>query len=78
MSTISSSEIPGRPGPAVDTANASCDTIASHGDSKTAGPLGRWARDLMMLLGIRFFYERATAWLYAYDCGELPGAAHRG
>ncbi|WP_239077874.1 hypothetical protein [Streptomyces sp. SID9124] len=46
-------------------------------DSKTAGPLGCWARDLMMPLGIRFFYEKATAWLYTYDCGELPGVAPR-
>ncbi|MFJ3769921.1 FAD-dependent oxidoreductase [Streptomyces sp. NPDC090082] len=41
-------------------------------DAKTAGPLGRWMRDLMMPLGVRLFYARATAWLYTYDCGELP------
>ncbi|WP_405763393.1 FAD-dependent monooxygenase [Streptomyces sp. NBC_01420] len=51
---------------------------AGNRDSKTAGPLGRWARDLVMPLGIRYFYERATAWLYTYDCGELPAAARRG
>ncbi|TRV80784.1 salicylate 1-monooxygenase [Streptomyces sp. 130] len=45
---------------------------AGNRDSKTAGPLGRWARDLMMPVGIRLFYEKATSWLYAYDCGELP------
>lgn len=47
---------------------------AGNGDSKTAGPLGRWARDLMMPAGIRLFYEKAMAWLYTYDCGELPAA----
>ncbi|WP_330314994.1 hypothetical protein OHS17_31935 [Streptomyces sp. NBC_00523] len=47
---------------------------AGNRDSKTAGPLGRWARDLMMPVGIRFFYEKAMAWLYTYDCGELPAA----
>ncbi|MEW1889037.1 hypothetical protein [Streptomyces sp. IBSBF 3010] len=47
---------------------------AGNRDSKTAGPLGRWARDLMMPVGIRFFCEKAMAWLYTYDCGELPAA----
>ncbi|MFC8535686.1 FAD-dependent monooxygenase [Streptomyces sp. NPDC057249] len=47
---------------------------AGNRDSKTAGPLGRWARDLMMPVGIRLFHEKATAWLYTYDCGELPAA----
>ncbi|MGC4948738.1 FAD-dependent monooxygenase [Streptomyces sp. DT224] len=45
---------------------------AGNRESRTAGPLGRWARDLMMPVGIRLFHERAMAWLYTYDCGELP------
>ncbi|MCX5199133.1 FAD-dependent monooxygenase [Streptomyces sp. NBC_00249] len=43
-------------------------------DAKTAGPLARRMRDLVMPLGIRLFYARATAWLYTHDCGELPAA----
>ncbi|WP_419999881.1 hypothetical protein [Streptomyces boninensis] len=34
-------------------------------------PLARRMRDVVMPLAVRFFYERATAWLYTYDCGEL-------
>lgn len=41
-------------------------------DAKTAGPLARRIRDLVMPVGVRLFYERATAWLYTHDCGELP------
>lgn len=41
-------------------------------DAKTAGPLARRMRDLAMPLGVRLFFERATAWLYTHDCGELP------
>ncbi|WP_172639136.1 hypothetical protein [Streptomyces tailanensis] len=29
-------------------------------------------RDLVMPVAVRLFYERATAWLYTHDCGELP------
>lgn len=45
---------------------------ADNRDAKTAGPLARRIHDLMMPVGIRLFYERATAWLYTHDCGELP------
>ncbi|MER7000991.1 FAD-dependent oxidoreductase [Streptomyces sp. NPDC000410] len=41
-------------------------------DAKTAGPLARWIRDLVMPVGVRLFHEKATTWLYAHDCGELP------
>ncbi|WP_338930451.1 FAD-dependent oxidoreductase [Streptomyces netropsis] len=41
-------------------------------DAKTAGPLARWMRDLVMPVAVRLFYEKATAWLYTHDCGELP------
>ncbi|MGA5559244.1 FAD-dependent monooxygenase [Streptomyces lavendulocolor] len=40
-------------------------------DAKTAGPLTRRIRDLVMPLAVRLFYEKATAWLYTHDCGEL-------
>jgi 2-polyprenyl-6-methoxyphenol hydroxylase and related FAD-dependent oxidoreductases len=41
-------------------------------DAKTAGPLTRRMRDLVMPLAVRLFYEKATAWLYTHDCGQLP------
>ncbi|MGW6912234.1 FAD-dependent oxidoreductase [Kitasatospora sp. NPDC054939] len=44
-------------------------------DAKTAGPLARRLRDLVMPLGVRLFFDRATAWLYTHDCGELPPPA---
>lgn len=44
----------------------------SNRDAKTAGPLARRMRDLVMPVAVRLFYEKATAWLYTYDCGELP------
>ncbi|MEV6399317.1 FAD-dependent oxidoreductase [Streptomyces sp. NPDC051907] len=47
---------------------------SANRDAKTAGPLARRMRDLMMPVGVRLFYEKATAWLYTYDSGELPTA----
>lgn len=44
---------------------------SSNRDAKTAGPLARRMRDLVMPVAVRLFYERATAWLYTHDCGEL-------
>lgn len=41
-------------------------------DAKTAGPIARRIRDLVMPPAVRLFYEKATAWLYTHDCGELP------
>ncbi|MEV8037679.1 FAD-dependent monooxygenase [Streptomyces sp. NPDC086182] len=41
-------------------------------DAKTAGPLARRMRDLVMPVAVRLFYGKATAWLYTHDCGELP------
>lgn len=46
-------------------------------DAKTAGPLARRLRDLVMPLGVRLFFGRATAWLYTHDCGALPPPAPR-
>jgi salicylate hydroxylase len=43
-------------------------------DAKTAGPVARRIRDIVMPIVFRHFYEKATGWLYAYDIGELPGA----
>ena len=46
---------------------------ASHNsDAKTAGPVGRALGNLLMPAFFRFFYERATAWLYTHDLGTLP------
>ncbi|MFB7368591.1 FAD-dependent oxidoreductase [Streptomyces sp. NPDC056222] len=41
-------------------------------DAKTAGPLARRMRDLVMPVAVPLFFEKATAWLYTHDCGELP------
>jgi len=46
---------------------------ASHNsDAKIAGPVGRALGNLLMPAFFRFFYERATAWLYTHDLGTLP------
>jgi 2-polyprenyl-6-methoxyphenol hydroxylase-like FAD-dependent oxidoreductase len=49
-------------------------TAAANRDAKVAGPAAAWMRDLMMPLFVERFYEKATAWLYAYDPGTLEGA----
>ncbi|MQY10773.1 3-hydroxybenzoate 6-hydroxylase 1 [Streptomyces sp. RB5] len=54
------------------------EAAGSNRDAKTAGPLARRLRDLVMPVGVRLFYERATSWLYTYDCGELPGTRSAG
>jgi salicylate hydroxylase len=41
-------------------------------DAKTAGPLGRAFGNLLLPVFFRFFYDKATAWLYTYDVGTLP------
>ncbi|GAA4107138.1 FAD-dependent oxidoreductase [Actinomadura miaoliensis] len=41
-------------------------------DAKTAGPIGRRVRSLVMPLVFRYGYERATAWLYTQAPGPLP------
>ncbi|MGC0417282.1 FAD-dependent oxidoreductase [Embleya sp. AB8] len=55
---------------------------SANRDAKTAGPLARRIRDLMMPWGSRHFHARATDWLYTHDCGELPSSpnqpAHQG
>ncbi|HEY4701011.1 MAG TPA: salicylate 1-monooxygenase, partial [Streptosporangiaceae bacterium] len=49
-------------------------TAASNRDAKVAGPVAGRMRDAMMPLFFGRFYEKATAWLYAYDPGTLTGA----
>jgi 2-polyprenyl-6-methoxyphenol hydroxylase-like FAD-dependent oxidoreductase len=46
-------------------------------DSKTAGPIARVVRGAMMRLFVPLVFDRATAWLYDFDPGELPQAAVR-
>jgi salicylate hydroxylase len=48
-------------------------TAASNRDAKVAGPVTARMRDAMMPLFFGRFYEKATAWLYAYDPGTLTG-----
>lgn len=40
---------------------------SANRDAKTAGPVGRRMNELVMPLVLRYFYERATGWLYAED-----------
>jgi salicylate hydroxylase len=51
-------------------------TASANRDAKVAGPLAARMRDLMMPLLFGRFYEKGTAWLYAYDPGTLAGATH--
>jgi 2-polyprenyl-6-methoxyphenol hydroxylase-like FAD-dependent oxidoreductase len=44
-------------------------------DAKTAGPLARRMRDLVMPHAFPRFYPRATGWLYDYEVGEVPAPA---
>jgi salicylate hydroxylase len=48
-------------------------TAASNRDAKVAGPVAARMRNLMMPLFFGRFYDKATAWLYAYDPGTLTG-----
>ncbi|MFI7439852.1 FAD-dependent oxidoreductase [Nonomuraea indica] len=41
-------------------------------DAKTAGPLARRMRDLVMPVFFRHFFGRATAWLYTHDLDWRP------
>ncbi|GAA3157217.1 FAD-dependent monooxygenase [Planomonospora alba] len=40
---------------------------SANRDAKTAGPVGRRVNELLMPFVLRYFYARATAWLYAED-----------
>ncbi|NDU77004.1 hypothetical protein GWI34_30955 [Actinomadura sp. DSM 109109] len=42
-------------------------SAGANRDAKTAGPLARRARNLVMPPAMRLFYERGTAWLYTHD-----------
>ncbi len=48
---------------------------AANRDAKVAGPVAARVRDLVRPLFVSRFYEKATAWLYAYDPGTLAGVA---
>lgn len=52
--------------------------LKASGDNramKTRGPIRRRVNDTVMSFGLKHFYEKATAWLYTYDVGELPVSA---
>ncbi|MGC5015425.1 FAD-dependent oxidoreductase [Streptosporangium sp. DT93] len=51
---------------------------SANRDAKTAGPIGRRVNDLIMPIFFRHFYERSTAWLYAYEPGSPPVHARTG
>ena len=42
-------------------------SASANRDAKTAGPLARRARNVLMPVALRHFYERGTAWLYTHD-----------
>jgi 2-polyprenyl-6-methoxyphenol hydroxylase-like FAD-dependent oxidoreductase len=48
-------------------------TAAANRDAKVAGPVAARMRNLIMPIMFPRFYEKATAWLYAYDPGPLAG-----
>jgi salicylate hydroxylase len=48
-------------------------TAAANRDAKVAGPVTARMRNLIMPIMVGRFYEKATAWLYAYDPGTLTG-----
>jgi 2-polyprenyl-6-methoxyphenol hydroxylase-like FAD-dependent oxidoreductase len=39
-------------------------TASANREAKTAGPIGRRVREVVMPIVLRHFYERATGWLY--------------
>ncbi|GGL02066.1 hypothetical protein Sme01_46800 [Sphaerisporangium melleum] len=42
-------------------------SAAANRDAKTAGPVARRLRDLLMPAALWLFYERGTSWLYTHD-----------
>ena len=49
-------------------------TAAANRDAKVAGPVAARMRNLIMPIMVPRFFEKSTAWLYAYDPGTLTGA----
>ncbi|WP_331770268.1 FAD-dependent monooxygenase (plasmid) [Embleya sp. NBC_00888] len=47
-------------------------SASANRDAKTAGPLARRIRDLVMPMAFPLFHARATSWLHTHDCGHLP------
>lgn len=48
-------------------------TAAANRDAKVAGPVAARMRNLIMPIMVPRFFEKSTAWLYAYDPGTLTG-----
>lgn len=42
-------------------------SASANRDAKTAGPLARRLRNLLMPVALRLFFERGTSWLYTHD-----------
>jgi 2-polyprenyl-6-methoxyphenol hydroxylase-like FAD-dependent oxidoreductase len=42
-------------------------SASGNRDAKTAGPVGRRVRNLVMPVFVKLFYERATAWLFTHE-----------
>ncbi|MEU8802293.1 FAD-dependent monooxygenase [Spirillospora sp. NPDC048819] len=42
-------------------------SASANRDAKTAGPIARRARNLIMPAAMKLFYERGTSWLYTHD-----------
>jgi 2-polyprenyl-6-methoxyphenol hydroxylase-like FAD-dependent oxidoreductase len=45
-------------------------SASANRDAKTAGPITRRARNLVMPVAMKLFYERGTSWLYTHDVTE--------
>lgn len=52
-------------------------TAEDNRGAKKAGPVKRRLQALMMRVFVPLFYEKATAWLYAYEPGRLGAHAQR-
>jgi ascorbate-specific PTS system EIIC-type component UlaA len=50
-------------------------TAAANRDAKVAGPVAARMRNLIMPIMVPRFFEKSTAWLYAYDPGTLRSGA---
>jgi salicylate hydroxylase len=50
-------------------------TATANRDAKAAGPVAARLRNLIMPIMVPRFFEKSTAWLYAYDPGTLGSGA---
>jgi salicylate hydroxylase len=53
-------------------------TADDNRETKKAGPVRRTLQGLVMRLFFRFFFDRATGWLYAYEPPVLPAVTSSG